>query len=117
MPTPPRFFLANAFATHAHGGNQAAVVLLPKGDKRGDDDAWCRALGKDFDMPMTAIVTPVDEDGAEPKYKMRWWTGSGKVLSSAPRAQRWLTSRRASYAAMQPSRHHSSSSRRCSAGL
>ncbi|GMK55955.1 hypothetical protein CspeluHIS016_0210110 [Cutaneotrichosporon spelunceum] len=69
-----RFFLANAFATNPHGGNQAAVVLLPHGDKRGNDDDFCRILGQDFDMPMTAVVTPKEEG----VYAMRWWTGSGK---------------------------------------
>lgn len=78
----PRFYLANAFATHPHGGNQAAIVVLPAGDKRGSDDAWCRALGRDFEMPMTAILTPI-KDGEEPEYKMRWWTGSGKVCVSS----------------------------------
>ncbi|BEI92575.1 uncharacterized protein CcaverHIS019_0502030 [Cutaneotrichosporon cavernicola] len=71
---PVRFFLANAFATHPHGGNQAAVVLLPPGDERAKDDTFCRTLGQDFDMPMTAIVTPKEEG----VYAMRWWTGSGK---------------------------------------
>ncbi|CAK9781930.1 Diaminopimelate epimerase-like protein [Cutaneotrichosporon oleaginosum] len=69
-----RFFLANAFATHAHGGNQAAVVLLPPGDERGLDDAYCRALGEDFKMPMTAVVTPRGEG----VYALRWWTASGQ---------------------------------------
>lgn len=77
MPQP-RFFLANAFATQPHGGNQAAIVVLDAADARGSDDAWCRTLGRDFDMPMTAVITPTDQ-GAEPVYKMRWWTGAGQV--------------------------------------
>lgn len=77
-----RFFLVNAFANDAHSGNPAAVVLLPPGSTLGDDDAYGAALGRDFGMPMTAIVTPVDTETAEPVYTSRWFTPSGHVRVS-----------------------------------
>lgn len=101
----PRFYLVNAFANDAHSGNPAAVVLLPPQSRLANDESYCRALARDFGMPMTAIVTPVDTEAEEPVYASRWFTPIGKVgalsspvpmascltLPSAPlRALMWL---------------------------
>lgn len=76
---PVQFYLANAFATTPHGGNPAAVVLLPAGDKRASDVQWMSSVAKDFEFPMTAFCEAADTNAAEPTYNMRWFTPSGTV--------------------------------------
>lgn len=86
-PTPTnmslQFFLANAFASTPHGGNQASVVLLPKGDKRASDEAWMSAVAKDFELPMTAFCEEIEP--AKGEYSMRWFTPAGLVSRRRPR--------------------------------
>ncbi|RSH83367.1 uncharacterized protein EHS24_007047 [Apiotrichum porosum] len=79
MATPLPFFLANAFATTPHGGNQAAVVLFPANDPRSNDVAYFEALARDFNLPMTAIVvaSATQKDADVPKYGLRFFGASG----------------------------------------
>lgn len=76
-PAPLQFYLANAFAPTRHGGNQAAVVLLPAGDARAQDEGWMAATARDFALPMTAFCE--EADAAAGAYSMRWFTPAGLV--------------------------------------
>lgn len=74
MPLPRLPFHAiNAFAPTPHGGNQAAVVILPKGDPRGEDENYMQIIAADFNLSETAYLSPLD-DGQVPTYSLRWFT-------------------------------------------
>lgn len=74
---PLQFYLANAFASTPHGGNQAAVVILPSGDARASNEEWMSNVAKDFGLPMTAFCGEIDP--AAGQYSMRWFTPAGLV--------------------------------------
>jgi predicted PhzF superfamily epimerase YddE/YHI9 len=75
MTHPLPFHLVNVFTSTPHAGSQAAVVVLPPGDARANDEAYKTALAGDFNLPATVFLVPVDE--TVPKYEMRWYTGAG----------------------------------------
>ncbi|WVQ85638.1 hypothetical protein IAT38_007804 [Cryptococcus sp. DSM 104549] len=75
----PTFHLVNAFAPTRHAGNQAAVVIFPTGsDPRSKDTEWMLNVAKDFNLPMTAYLVPLDgageADGKIGNYGLRWFS-------------------------------------------
>lgn len=60
MPTPLAYSVLDCFTSTAFGGNPAAIVQLPAtDDARFTDDEWAENVFREFNLPMTAIVTPV----------------------------------------------------------
>lgn len=74
MPLPNlAYHTINAFAPTPHGGNQAAVVLVPKDDPRAKDDKYMLTVAADFNLSETAYLVPLD-DATVPVYSLRWFT-------------------------------------------
>lgn len=62
----------DAFASKPFTGNPAAVCLLRQ--ERSAD--WMRAVGREFNLPATAFVTPrPDDDG----FALRWFTPTAEL--------------------------------------
>ncbi|GMK59738.1 hypothetical protein CspeluHIS016_0803440 [Cutaneotrichosporon spelunceum] len=77
LPTVP-FHMINAFGPSPYAGNQASVVLFPKGDPRTTDDGYMQKVARDFNLSETAFVHPLD-DSDVPKYSLRWFTPTDEV--------------------------------------
>lgn len=75
MPLPQlQFHVVNAFAPTPHAGNQAAVVIIPADDPRGQDDKYMQTIAADFNLSETAFLVPIEPDAEAPKYSLRWFT-------------------------------------------
>jgi PhzF family phenazine biosynthesis protein len=72
LPAAP-FHMINAFGPSPYAGNQASVVLFPKGDPRTKDDAYMQTVARDFNLSETAFLHPLD-DADVPVYSLRWFT-------------------------------------------
>lgn len=64
------FYLLSAFATSAHAGNPAAVIILPPGANLSD--AKMQAIAQDLIQPMQAFITPPSAH-TESEYGIRWF--------------------------------------------
>jgi predicted PhzF superfamily epimerase YddE/YHI9 len=57
-------WILDSFAEKAGSGNPAAVVLLPSGTDIDNQDtiAWMQVVAKEFNLPETAFIWPMDTD-------------------------------------------------------
>lgn len=66
--------LINSFVTGApSSGSQVAVVFLNRQDERLQNEVWMQAIAHNFNYPATSFLVPVNEEGAELEYNLRWF--------------------------------------------
>lgn len=73
--TQAKLFLLSAFASNAHGGNPAAVIILPSDIIL--TDAKMQAIAKDLVQPMQAFVT-LPHAGGDSDYGIRWFNAENE---------------------------------------
>ncbi|KZP02739.1 Diaminopimelate epimerase-like protein, partial [Athelia psychrophila] len=70
------FFLASAFATSAHKGNPAAVIIVPSNATL--TDAKMQAIAQDLVQPMCSFIFPPRADtGGD--YGIRWFNAGNEL--------------------------------------
>jgi hypothetical protein len=62
----------DAFTDSPFKGNPAAVCLLEEENK---DNQWLKSLAAEFNMPMTAYLTPIHGTSV-PRFGLRYFTPS-----------------------------------------
>jgi hypothetical protein len=63
----------DAFTDSAFKGNPAAVCLLEEQDEK--DNQWLQSVASEFNMPMTAYLTPIHGNSV-PRFGVRYFTPS-----------------------------------------
>ena len=71
---PISIYTVDSFATTAFEGNPAAVCVL---DGPGHSDSWMQSVALEMNLSETAFLEPLP--GAEPAFKLRWFTPTDEV--------------------------------------
>ncbi|PNX82283.1 putative isomerase, partial [Trifolium pratense] len=70
---PVKYYVVDAFTDSAFKGNPAAVCLLEEEEEK--DNQWLQSVAAEFNMPMTAYLTPIHGTSV-PRFGVRYFTPS-----------------------------------------
>ncbi|XP_045819155.1 uncharacterized isomerase BH0283-like [Trifolium pratense] len=75
---PVKYYVVDAFTDSAFKGNPAAVCLLEEEEEK--DNQWLQSVAAEFNMPMTAYLTPIHGTSV-PRFGVRYFTPSSTEVN------------------------------------